>query len=92
MDFMKLFIGIPFAIVFALFIISLRNDIFKELKLWVKAVITISSLVPIWGVVFAFFGMVYFARDVKNANARNRIFRPSKINIWLFGEEKCYKK
>lgn len=92
MNFMTLFIGIPFLIVLIYFIISLRNNVFVELELWHKAAIVLMSLVPIWGIIISLGATVYFINDVRNANSENRIFRPSWINILLFGKDKCYNK
>lgn len=69
MTFMQLFCGIPFTIVLVLFIISLRRkDIFVELSVGVRFALTLASLVPIWGVILAIFGIIYLIRDIRNIN------------------------
>lgn len=69
MTFMQLFCGIPFTIVLVLFIISLRRkDIFMELLVGVRFSLTLASLVPIWGVILAIFGIIYLIRDIRNIN------------------------
>lgn len=86
---MKLFVSIPFIIVLTLFITSLRNEVFRELSLPVRFALTICALVPIWGVILAIFGIIYLLRDAKYAGKHNRIFAPTKLNKWLWGEDKC---
>lgn len=68
MDFMTLFCGIPFFIVLILFIVSLKKKIFTELSLPVKIFLVFASLVPIWGVILAIFGIVYLIHDLKKLN------------------------
>lgn len=71
MTFMQLFCGIPFTIVLVLFIISLRRkDIFVELSVKVRFALTLASLVPIWGVILAIFGIIYLIRDIRNINKK----------------------
>lgn len=89
MTFMQLFCAIPFTIVLVLFITSLRNEVFRELSLFARFALTICALVPIWGVILAIFGTIYLLRDAKHAGRHNRIFAPTRLNKWLWGDDKC---
>ena len=88
---MQLFCSIPFVVVLFLFITSLRNKVFTDLSVPARFLLMIASLVPIWGIVVAVLGLYFFFRDVKSAGPNNRILNNSKINKWLFGEDKCFK-
>ena len=88
---MQLFCGIPFIIVLFLFITSLRNKVFTDLSVLSRFLLTIASLIPIWGIVVSVLGIYFFFRDIESAGPNNRILNNIKINKWLFGEDKCFK-
>ena len=91
MDFMTLFCGIPFLILLTYFIMSFRNKVFSDLHPGVRFVLLLCGLVPIWGVVLVVLGFAHLMDTINHAGPNNRIFNNSRINRFLFGEDKCYK-
>ena len=79
-----------FIIVLVLFITSLRNKVLNDIPLGARFALLICSLVPVWGIVIAITGIFLFFVEIKNSDDKHRLMRNSKINKWLFGEDKCY--
>lgn len=91
MNFMTLFVGIPFLILLTYYITSMRNNVFNGIPLPARFALLLCGLVPIWGVVLCVLGFAHFIGEVRSAGPDRRIFRNTRINRFLFGEDKCYK-
>lgn len=92
MIFTQIEIFTTFTIVLILFIMSLRNTLFVELSTTVRFILLLACGIPVWGIVLAFFGIVYLIHDIKKAKRlKKRIMNNSYINRLLFGEDICYK-
>ena len=72
MNFMTLFCGIPFVIVLVVFILSIKLNLLREFSYPIRFILLICSLVPIWGMILAIFGIIYLLRDMKMYRRRGR--------------------
>lgn len=86
-DFMTLFIGIPFIIIMFFFIMTLRNIVFHDISLPIRFVLLACSLIPIWGVVLCVGAFCKFYTDLKDGKI---LMRRNKINSFLYKEKNLF--